>query len=297
MKNVMVTGGLGYIGAHLVDELKERGHKVFVIDQNEKSPNLDYVSKRAMVRLSSLQDYQLRLPGEERMFDAIVHLAAYIDVAESVRKPLSYWDNNINSTTAVIEKFETPHFILASTGTAFDPANAYAHSKVACETIVREAADADHATIGGYTIFRYFNVSGLKKGINPTGVPTHLIRRAAMAAAGKIPELTVMGSDWETRDGTAIRDYIHVEDLAASIANAIDVGPANTPHEGLGSGSGSTVLEVVQSMKRVTGVDFRVTMASRRPGDVASMVCANQYPHIRLTKTLDDMCLSAYENV
>jgi UDP-glucose 4-epimerase len=85
--------------------------------------------------------------------------------------------------------------------------------------------------------------------------------------------------------------------LAASIANAVDHGPMNTPHEGLGSGSGSTVLEVVQSMKRVSQVDFRVTMASRRAGDVASMVCANQYPHIHLTRSLDDMCLSAYENV
>jgi UDP-glucose 4-epimerase len=295
MKNVMVTGGLGYIGAHLVDELVQRGHSAYVVDQNVKSPNLDYVSKRAIVRLCSLQDWEM--DENPRRFDAIVHLAAYIDVAESTAKPLDYWNNNVSSLTAALQKFGTDHFIFASTGTAFDPANAYAYSKVAGEQIVQEAYEMAPSSIGGYTIFRYFNVSGLKKGINPTGVPTHLIRRSAMAASGKIPELTVMGTDWPTRDGTAIRDYIHVEDLAASIVNGIEHGPMNTPHEGLGSGSGSTVLEVVQSMKRVSGVDFRVTMAPRRSGDVASMVCQNQYPFIHLTRSLDDMCLSAYENV
>lgn len=293
MKSVMVTGGLGYIGAHLVDELVQRGHSVYVVDQDVKSPNLDYVSRRSIVRLCSLQDYETEY--ELRHFDAVVHLAAYIDVAESVRQPMRYWENNIASTSAVLSKFETDHFVFASTGTAFDPANAYAHSKVACEHLVQQAAEA--GAIPGYTIFRFFNVSGLKQDIRPTGNPTHLIRRAAMAAKGLISEMAVMGSDWDTRDGTCIRDYIHVEDLAASIANAVLAGPANTPHEGIGTGAGSTVLEVVQSMKRVSQVDFRVTMASRRAGDVASMVCANQYPHIRLSKSLDDMCLSAYENV
>lgn len=287
---VMVTGGLGYIGSHVVDELVQRGHEVFVVDENLKSPNLDFVSRRASVRPYQLQNWDI--PTSAQRLDAVVHLAAYIDVAESVRDPLRYWSNNINSTLAAIQRFSSPHFVFASTGTAFDPANAYAHSKVACEQIVQQYHGAK-----GYTIFRFFNVSGLKKGITPTGNPTHLIRRAAMAAKGLIPELVVAGTDWDTRDGTCIRDYIHVEDLAASISNAVDVGPANTPHEGLGTGMGSTVLEVVQSMKRATGVDFRVRMGLRREGDVASMVCANQYRHLQLSRTLDDMCLSAYENV
>lgn len=290
---VLVTGGYGYIGAHLVDELVKRGHKVHVIDMDENSPNHSFVQKRAdLLVTKKLQDYLHSAIHKE--YDAVVHLAAFISVEESMQNPVMYWDNNMNALMSVVKYVKTDHLIFASTGTAFQPANAYARSKVAGEQFVLDAVGGNFA---GHTIFRFYNVSGLRTGIQPTGQPTHLIRLAAMAAKGKRDSLAIFGNDWETRDGTCVRDYIHVEDLVASIANAVDIGPANTPYECLGSGKGSTVLEVVQSMKEVTGVDFRVIIANRRSGDVASMICPSQYKHIHLTKTLDDMCLSAYENI
>jgi UDP-glucose 4-epimerase len=118
-----------------------------------------------------------------------------------------------------------------------------------------------------------------------------------MTAKGLLPELEVCGTDWDTRDGTAVRDYVHVKDLTATILKAIEIGPANTPYECIGTGTGSTVLEVVESMKRVTNVDFRVKMGPRRQGDVGSMICDSQYQHIQLSRSLDEMCLSAYCSV
>ena len=297
---VLITGGLGYIGAHLASELVDRGHELHIIDQDARSPNLDFVSHCGMVKLLSLQDMDFSsMTGLTRDYDAIVHLAAFISVEESMHEPLAYWSNNITALTDTLHHFRTPHFIFASTGTAFNPENPYSMSKVAGEQIIRSAhaSSSPSSSIGGYTIFRFYNVSGLRDPIRPTGQPTHLIRRAAMAAKGLLPGLTVYGSDYETRDGTCIRDYIHVEDLAASIANAVTGSPANSSYECLATGSGSTVLEVVESMKRVTSVDFRVTMAERRPGDTAITVCPSQYSGISISKTLDDMCISAYCNL
>lgn len=288
---VLITGGLGYIGAHLASELVDRGHRLDIIDRDAQSPNLDFVARCGLVKIIPLGDLSFTtMNGLVRDYDAIVHLAASISVEESVREPLAYWNNNITALTDTLHHFRTPHFIFASTGTAFQPENPYSLSKVAGEHIVRAACK-------DYTIFRFYNVSGLSTPIKPTGQPTHLIRRAAMAARGLIPSLTVYGTDYDTRDGTCIRDYIHVVDLADSIANAVTGSPANTPYECLATGSGSTVLEVVQSMKRVTGSDFRVIMAERRPGDTAVTVCPSQYSGISISKTLDDMCISAYENV
>jgi UDP-glucose 4-epimerase len=235
--------------------------------------------------------------GFLKRFDAVVHLAAFISVEESVRRPVTYWQNNMGSLMALLSNIETDHLIFASTGTAFQPASPYANTKVAGERLILDTYGTPESLFDGFTIFRFYNVSGLKPGIHPTGQPTHLIRLAALAAQRKLPFLKVYGTDYPTFDGTCVRDYIHVVDLAASLANAVEKGPSNTPYECLGTGKGSSVLEVIESMKRATGVDFPVIMAERRPGDVASMVCPSQYRHISLTKTLDDMCLSAYENL
>lgn len=288
---ILLTGAAGYLGAHVLFELLDRGYTdIHVIDRHlTRSPNwIGHLVKTAYDGdiLSCGASDTLRMD-----FDAVIHLAAYISVEESTKDPVSYWRNNLLSTNKIIDTLKGAHLIFASTGTAFQPENPYAYSKVACEQEIQERLTS------GYTIFRFYNVSGLGPGVSATGNPTHLIRRAAMAARGLLPEITVFGTDWETRDGTCIRDYIHAQDLAASIANAIEAGPASTPYECLGSGTGYTVLEVLESMKRVTGQDFRVTMAERRPGDVASMVCPEQYKYISLKHSLDDMCLSAYEGL
>ena len=293
---VLVTGGLGYIGSHVVAELTDYGWDVDVIDDLRDNENFDFVQDRVgNLWTSEVQQFTQQIYGQH--YDAIVHLAALISVEQSTREPNTYWRNNLTATMDLC-RLKTDHLVFASTGTAFNPTNPYAKTKVACEEYIKDVhASENQAWMKGYTIFRFYNVSGLREGIKPTGQPTHLIRLCAEAARGLRPEIKVFGSDYQTRDGTAIRDYIHVMDVARSIRNAIMHGPTNTPFECLGTGSGSSVLEVIQSMKAVTGVDFRVTMAPRRSGDDVMTVCPSQYKHISLTKTLDDMCLSAYENL
>lgn len=296
MKSILITGGLGYIGAHLVGALSARGHRLTVVDDDDLSPNYSYVYDRTE-QLSCMSVEEAVEVGFLDYFDAVVHLAAFISVEESVRKPIEYWSNNIGSLVALLQHVKTKHLIFASTGTAFQPSSPYANTKVAGEKLILDVFHEADRPFDGFTIFRFYNVAGLKKGIYPTGQPTHLIRLAAMAARGMIPHLKVYGSDYHTYDGTCVRDYIHVQDIVESIANAIEIGPSNTPYECLGSGKGYSVLEVIQSMKRVSGVDFPVIMTERRRGDVASMICPSQYKFISLKRDLDDMCRSTWENL
>ncbi len=273
----------------------QHGWSVDVIDDMYNNENYDFVKERVDdLWTSEVQQATQEIYG--RYYDAVVHLAALISVEQSTREPNTYWRNNL---TALMDlcRIKTGHLIFASTGTAFNPTNPYAQTKVACENYIKDLAGTQQAWFAGHTIFRFYNVSGLCEGLKPTGQPTHLIRICAEAARGKRSEVKVFGTNYNTPDGTAIRDYIHVDDIAHSICNAVEKDATNTPYECLGSGTGHSVLEVVQSMKRVTGKDFRVTMASRRAGDDEKMVCPTQYRHISLNYNLDDMCLSAYQNL
>lgn len=294
----LVTGGLGYIGSHMVALLADHGHEIHVVDDLINNENYDFVKDRATFLTTS--PLQRRRRDLSNHYDVVVHLAAYISVEESVRQPRRYWVNNLEAMMG-LEACTTDHLIFASTGTAFNPTNPYARTKVACENYIQDVFNArlneSECWFNGFTTFRFYNVSGLRPGILPTGQPTHLIRICAEAARGIRSEVKVFGTDYETRDGTAVRDYIHVEDIVGSIYSAVQHGPSNTPFECLGTGTGSTVLEVVQAMKEVSGTDFKVTLAGRRPGDDAVTICPSQYKHIQLTKTLGDMCLSAFENL
>lgn len=288
---ILITGAAGYIGTHVLMELRERGFdNLHAIDRHLlTSPN--WIG--GLVRSAHGLDI-LSLAASEALsqqYSTIIHLAAYISVEESTKAPITYWRNNLLSTNRIIDNLKGAHLIFASTGTAFQPENPYAQTKVACENEIIDRL------VDGYTIFRFYNVSGMRPGVSPTGHATHLIRRAAMAAKGLLPEIQVFGTDWPTRDGTCIRDYIDVRDLAASIVNAVQVGPANTEYECLGSGKGYTVNEVLTTMKQVSGVDFRVTIAPRRPGDVAEMICPTQYKHCVVEHSLRDMCISAFNGI
>jgi len=293
---VLVTGGLGYIGAHVVDELVNRGHSVDVVDGSSDHVNFDFVHQRVGRLLNrAVQSGLGELCSE---YDAIVHLAAFISVELSTREPHTYWHNNLTSLME-LEQLRTPHLIFASTGTAFNPTSPYARTKVACESYITDVAAATPRWFDGHTIFRFYNVSGLAPGIRPTGQPTHLIRICAEAARGKRGDVKVFGTDYATKDGTAVRDYVHVQDIAASIANAVEVGPVNTPFECLGTGMGYSVLEVIHEMKHVTNTSFPVVITDRRAGDDDIMIChaRSLYPHAAITRTLSDMCLSAFRNV
>ena len=166
-------------------------------------------------------------------------------------------------------------------------ASPYARSKVAAEDIIREKAD-------GFTIFRFFNVSGTDGVNRQLGAPTHLIRVAAMVAAEKYPHISIFGNDYDTRDGTCIRDYIHVCDLSAAIVKAVEEGPRNTPYECLGSNTGFSVLEVLDAMDKVTGKKMKRVFEDRREGDATASVVDELSEYCVLTKDIYQMCSDQY---
>ena len=278
---VLVTGATGYIGSHVCKLLKQHGHYVSAWDINIHGEYNDI-----MAYCDEFKHYDVTkdVRGD---YDAVVHLAGRSVVPDSLREPTEYYRVNVMGTANLLDRVKTPHILFASTSSAWEMASPYARSKVAAEDVIKEKAS-------GYTIFRFFNVSGTD-GINrQLGVPTHLIRVAAMVAADKLPNIEIFGSDYPTRDGTCIRDYIHVVDLASAIVKAVETGPQNTPYECLGSNHGWSVLEVLDTMERVTGKQLNKQLAPRREGDAVASVVDNLSNFVTLTKTIEDMCLDQY---
>lgn len=279
---ILVTGATGYIGSHLCKVLYEAGHTITALDiewhkHNDVMKYAHRILVKDVARLTIDEDY-----------DAIVHLAGYISVEESMRRPSLYYGCNIGGTSNLLNQFGNPHIIFASTAGAFDPQSPYARSKVAAEDIIKEKSN-------NYTIFRFFNVAGSNGTHRQVGRASHLIRIAAECAANKRQKMYIYGEDYDTPDGTCVRDYIHVVDLVNAIRDTIKHGAFNTPYECIGSGQGYSVKEVVATMKEVTGVDFKVEVAGRRAGDPASLAIDNQFNLLQPTLTLKDMCLSAYQ--
>ena len=279
---VLVTGATGYIGSHVCKLLKEHGHHVTGWDinihgeYNDVSAYCDEFSERDITKWSY------------GTYDAVVHLAGRSVVPQSLLEPTEYYRVNVMGTANLLERVETPHVLFASTSSAWEMASPYARSKVAAEDVIKEKAN-------GYTIFRFFNVSGTDGVHRQLGTPTHLIRVAAMVAAGKIPNIEIFGTDYATRDGTCIRDYIHVIDLARAIVNGVERGPANTDYECLGSNTGFSVLEVINTMENVTGKKLNVIESDRRAGDAVSSVVDELSTLVTLTKTIEDMCYDQYK--
>jgi UDP-glucose 4-epimerase len=222
------------------------------------------------------------------IYDAVVHLAGRSVVPQSLKEPAEYYRVNVMSTDNLLNKVKTPHVLFASTSSAWEMASPYARSKVAAEDVIKEKAD-------GYTIFRFFNVSGTDGVNRQLGDPTHLIRIAAEAASGRRDKVEIYGTDYDTRDGTCIRDYIHIVDLAGAIVNAVERGPANTDYECLGSNVGYSVRDVINTMQQVTGKSLNIVEAGRREGDAVASVVDNLSNLVTLTKTIEDMCLDQYK--
>jgi UDP-glucose 4-epimerase len=282
VKKVLVTGATGYIGSHVCKLLKEHGHRVTGWDTNIHGEHNDidsYVDEFWPTDVTSS-----RAVGS---YDAVVHLAGRTIVPQSMKEPTEYYRVNAMGTDNMLRNVGTDNFIFASTSSAFEMASPYARSKVAAEDIIKEKSS-------GYTIFRFFNVSGTDGSNRQLGTPTHLIRVAAMVAAGKFPLIHVLGVDYPTRDGTCIRDYIHVCDLSASLVKAVENGPLNTPYECLGSNTGYSVLEVLAYMEKVTGKKLKRVIGDRREGDAVASVVDKLSDYTQLTKTIEDMCLDQY---
>lgn len=281
---VLVTGAGGYIGSHVCKLLAEHGHFVTGWDTHIHGEYND-VTKYVYV----FDTVDVTEPhGPYYTFDAVVHLAGRSVVPDSLKEPTEYYRVNTMGTANMFDRVTTGNFIFASTSSAWEMASPYARSKVAAEDVIKEKAS-------GYTIFRFFNVSGTDGVNRQLGAPSHLIRVAAMASAGKFANINIYGNDYDTRDGTCIRDYIHVVDLASALVKAVHNGPLNTPYECLGSNTGYSVLEVLDTMEKVTGKKLPRIIRGRREGDAVASVVDKLSTYATLTKTIEDMCLDQYK--
>lgn len=288
---VLVTGGAGYIGSHMVWELLEAGEEVVVLDR--LSTGFEWaVAPEAELIVGDIADRELVARTiAEKDVDAIIHFAGSIVVPESVADPLAYYENNTCKTRSLIEaavRGNVTNFIFSSTAAVYGgaglepvredaplaPESPYGLSKLMSEWMLRDAAAAHGLR---YTALRYFNVAGADpKGRTGQSTPgaTHLIKVACETALGKRPSMQVYGNDYPTPDGTCMRDYIHVSDLAAAHRLALQrlrAGGANMVAN-CGYGHGYSVLEVIDSVRRVFGEDFDVVIGGRRTGDAAAVV-------------------------
>jgi UDP-glucose 4-epimerase len=298
---VLVTGGAGYIGSHMVYELIDAGERVVVLDN--LSTGFDWaVAKGVKLVVGESGDQALvaHLIPEHKV-DSIIHFAASIVVPDSVRDPLGYYRNNTMNSRALIEsavKGGVRHFIFSSTAAVYGspgevpvkedaptlPISPYGWSKLMTEIMLRDAGVAYGLH---HVILRYFNVAGAdpqRRTGQSTKAATHLIKVAAEAALGLREKLDVFGNDYPTPDGTCIRDYIHVSDLVRAHADALRYLRSGAPSLTLncGYGHGFSVLETIEAVKRVSGVDFKVDIAPRRPGDPAQIVAQSEQARQKL---------------
>ena len=292
---VMVTGGAGYIGSHAVLALLDAGHRVVVID-NLVTGFRWAVDERAAFAELAVEDPRVAEVIAEHGVRAIMHFAGSVVVPESVADPLKYYRNNTAATRSLIETAVgagVPHFIFSSTAATYGtpdkvpvaegdptvPINPYGMSKLMSEAMLRDVAAAHPIN---YAALRYFNVAGAdphgRSGQSTVGA-THLIKIAVEAATGKRTSVGVFGTDFPTRDGTGVRDYIHVADLAAAHVAALDLlaaDPTRSHTLNCGYGRGFSVMEVLDAVDRVTNLTIDRKLQGRRAGDPAELVADNR---------------------
>ena len=296
--NILVTGGAGYIGSHTLIELIEAGYTPVVVD------NLSNSSPEALKRVEKITGakipfHKLDLHNEkelekvfaEHKFDAIIHFAGLKAVGESVKKPLEYYSNNIDSTLSTLKlalQYKVPKFIFSSSATVYGTpeelplketsrtgvgiTNPYGQTKYMIEQILQDVVAANPNL--QVTILRYFNPVGAHKsgliGEDPNGLPNNLLPYVSQVAVGKLPEVGVFGDDYDTPDGTGVRDYIHVVDLAKGHVAALKSASKGVSVYNLGTGQGTSVLELINAFSKAAGKPVPYAIKPRRPGDIAS---------------------------
>jgi len=324
--SILVTGGAGYIGSHTVVELLAAGYDVFIIDNlcNSRLSAIDNIAaiagrKPEFLNLDMRDRAGLRNLFSAHSFDAVLHFAGLKSVGESVAKPLLYYDNNVAGTTSLLASMAeagVKTLVFSSSATVYgeprsvpikedfplSATNAYGRSKLMIEDILRDTVRSDPRW--RIALLRYFNPVGAHAsgliGENPNGVPNNLLPYVAQVAAGILPQLSVYGADYPTPDGTGVRDYIHVVDLAEghlaalrALASRPDLLTMN-----LGTGRGVSVLEIIKAFSGASGrrIDYRIV--ERRPGDVAECYAdpslAFELTGWRASRTVEEMCADAW---
>jgi len=287
---VLVVGGAGYIGSHMVKMLSKAGHDVTTLDDLSNGYE-DAVKYGEFVKGDIADAKLLDRLFTQNQFDGVMHFASYIQVGESVEKPSMYYRNNVSNTQVLLDamvEYGVKCFIFSSTAATFGepdytpideahsqkPINPYGHSKLMVEQILR---DFDHAYGLKSVSLRYFNAAGA----DPEGelgerhIPeTHLIPLVLQAASGRRDNITIFGTDYDTPDGTCIRDYIHINDLCSAHLLGLEhlVAGGETKAYNMGNGTGYSIKELIDVAKQVTGSDFTVLMGERRDGDPARLV-------------------------
>ena len=325
--HIIVTGGAGYIGSHTCFELLEAGHQLTVID------NLDNSSEESLKRVERLTGRSIAffkadlrdIDALDRIFElcddthAVIHFAGLKAVGESVTKPLLYYQNNLIGTLnlcEVMQRYRVKNIVFSSSATVYgDPAsvpiredfplsctNPYGRTKLMIEDILRDLHRADSAW--NVILLRYFNPVGAhisgQIGEDPNGIPNNLMPYIAQVAIGKLDRLAIFGNDYDTPDGTGVRDYIHVVDLALGHLKALhrlSDNPGVATYN-LGTGKGYSVLDMVNAFARASGRKIPYTITARRPGDIA---CCYADPSLAETELdwkavrgLDEMCVDAW---
>lgn len=323
---VLLTGGAGFIGSHTAVALLDAGHEIVIADNllNSKESVLTRISK---ITGKSVKFYKADVTDAlalERVFaenaiDAVVHFAGLKAVGESVLKPLLYYRNNLDSAITLLEtmqKFGVKKLVFSSSATVYGIneeisyvegmptgcTNPYGWTKLMIEQILSDTCGSDKSL--SVAVLRYFNPIGAHEsgliGEEPQGIPNNLLPYVTQVAVGKLSKLRVFGNDYETRDGTGVRDYIHVVDLARGHLIALDYADK---HEGLetfnlGTGIGYSVLDIIKTFERVNGVPVPYEIVERRPGDLpeyfANPAKANSVLGWEAKKTLEDMCRDAW---
>ena len=323
---ILVTGGTGYIGSHTVVELLNRNYDVVVVD-NLSNSKYEVVNRINKITGKSITFYQidvcdkklLKEVFDKHQIDSVIHFAGLKAVGESTVMPLKYYENNILSTLSLIEvmkEFNCKNLIFSSSATVYGPqevmpinenaslsaTNPYGRTKLFIEYILKDLYNADKSW--NIALLRYFNPVGAHSsgliGEDPNGIPNNLCPYITQVAVGKLPYLRVFGNDYDTIDGTGVRDYIHVVDLAIGHICAIEKlnqNPGLVIYN-LGTGKGYSVLEMVNAFEKAIGKTIQFKIVERRPGDVATCYADATKAYLEMnfktSKTIDDMAKDAW---
>ena len=325
MKSILVTGGAGYIGSHTVIELIKAGYKAVIVDNlsNSKYESVKRVEKIVGEKIPFIEadicdKDAIRKIFKEYEIDAVINFAGYKAVGESVQKPIEYYQNNIGGLLALVEvmkEFNCKNLVFSSSATVYgDPAsvpiredfplsttNPYGSTKLFIEYILKDLYKSDNSW--NIAILRYFNPVGAHEsgtiGEDPNGIPNNLCPYITKVAVGKLPYLNVFGGDYPTKDGTGVRDFIHVVDLAVGHVLSVNklLEKSGLFIVNLGTGTGYSVLDLVNAFSKAYGKEIPYKIVDRRPGDIAECYADPSYAYellgFKAVKTLDDMCEDA----